>query len=103
MALSYPTRRKIRIIEEKLGPDWKKQNAGKSVDAIYNMVMGDQRKNLFCKIDPEIKEKLDEMVEYHDIQMSAMVENLVKEEYDRYTQERDARVAHIASQFAMSS
>jgi hypothetical protein len=100
---SYPTLRKMRIIEEELGADWKKQHAGKSVDAIYNMVTGDVRKNLFCKISPEIKDKLDEMVEYHDVKMSSLVEKLVQEEYDKYTQERDARVAHIASQFAMST
>ena len=57
---SYPTLRKMRIIEEELGADWKKQHAGKSVDAIYNMVTGDVRKNLFCKISPEIKDKLEE-------------------------------------------
>lgn len=98
--VSYATRRKIRIIEKELGADWKNQHSGKSIDAIYNIVMGDVRKNLFCKVDPETKEKLDEMVEYNDMQMSSLVERLVREEYDRYTQDRDARVAHIASQFA---
>lgn len=98
--MSYATKRKIRIIEKELGEDWRKQHPNKSIDAIYNIVMGDSRKNLFCKVDPETKEQLDEMVEYHDMQMSSLVEKLVQEEYDRYTQERDARVSHIASQFA---
>ena len=97
---SYATKRKIRIIAEKLGEDWKKQYPGKSIDAIYNIVMGDERKNLFCKVDPETKKQLDEMVEYHDMQMSSLVEKLVQEEYDRYTEERDARVSYMASQFA---
>jgi len=97
---SYATERKIRIITEKLGEDWRKQHPGKSIDAIYNVVMGDERKNLFCKVDPQTKLQLDEMVEYHDMQMSSLVEKLVQEEYDRYTQERDARVSHMASQFA---
>jgi len=97
---SYATRRKIGIIEKELGADWQAQHAGKSIDAMYNIVMGDFCKNLFCKVDPETKLELDEMVEYNDMQMSSLVERLVREEYDRYTQDRDARVAHIASQFA---
>lgn len=97
---SYATRRKIGIIEKELGADWQTQHAGKSIDAIYNIVMGDHRKNLFCKVDPETKTKLDEMVEYNDMQMSSLVERIVSEEYDRYTQDRDARADHLASQFA---
>lgn len=97
---SYATKRKIRIIERELGANWQEQHAGKSIDAIYNIVMGDNRKNLFCKIDPDIKEKLDEMVETNDMQMSSLVERLVSEEYDRYKQDLDARIAHVASQFA---
>jgi len=98
--VSYATRRKIRIIEKELGADWENQHSGKSIDAIYNIVMGDFRKNLFCKVDPETKTKLDEMVEYNDMQMSSLVEKLVREEYDRYTHDRDARADHLASQFA---
>jgi hypothetical protein len=98
--MSYATARKIRIIERELGPDWRTEYPEGSIDAIYNIVMGDDRKNLFCKVDPETKTKLDEMVEYNDMQMSSLVEKLVHEEYDRYTQDRDARVNKIASQFA---
>ncbi len=97
---SYATRRKIRIITRELGENWQEQHAGKSIDAIYNIVMGDNRKNLFCKINPEVKTKLDEMVETNDMQMSSLVERLVIEEYDRYKQDLDARIAHVASQFA---
>jgi hypothetical protein len=100
--MSYATRRKLRIIKEQLGADWQDQNPGKSIDAIYNVVMGDNRKNLFCKIDPTVKNQLDEMVDYHDIKMAALVEKLVREEYDRYAQDRDARVDHVASQFAVA-
>ena len=97
---SYATTRKIRIIKKELGNDWRKQYPEESIDKVYNIVMGDGRKNLFCKVEPDTKTQLDEMVDYHDMQMSSLVEKLVREEYDRYTQERDARVAHIASQFA---
>ena len=97
---SYATRRKIRIITRELGADWQEQHAGKSIDAIYNIVMGDNRKNLFCKIDPAVKTKLDEMVETNDMQMSSLVERLVIEEYDRYKLDLDARIEHVANQFA---
>ena len=99
---SYATRRKKRIIEEKLGANWEAKYPDKSIDAIYNIVTGDKRKNLFCKIDPEIKARLDEMVEYHDMKMSELVEKLVCEEYDRYVTERDGRVDDIATQFAVA-
>lgn len=99
--MSYATNRKLRIIEEKIGGDWTERYPGRSIDAVYNMVMGDNRKNLFCKIDPEIKKKLDEMVEYHDVRMAELVENLVEEEYDRFVKVRDAKVDEMASQFAL--
>jgi len=100
--MSYATRRKLRIINEQLGADWQDQHPDKTIDAIYNVVTGDKRKNLFCKIDPVVKTQLDEMVDYHDIKMAALVEKLVREEYDRYAQDRDARVDHVASQFAVA-
>ena len=99
---SYATLRKKRIIEEKLGEDWQSQHPGKSVDAVYNVVTGDNRRNLFCKVKPEVKEQLDEMVEFHDMKMAELVEKLVQEEYDRYITERDARVDDVASQYAMA-
>lgn len=102
MAMSYATERKKRIIEKALGTDWQAQYPGKSIDAIYNIVTGDQRKNLFCKVKPEVKAKLDEMVTFHDMKMAELVEKLVQEEYDRYVTERDGRVDDVASQYAVA-
>jgi hypothetical protein len=99
---SYATRRKVRIIEKELGSDWEDQYPGKSIDAIYNIVTGDHRKNLFCKVSPEVKARLDEMVEYQDMKMSELVEKLVQEEYDRYVTERDVRIDNVASQYAVA-
>jgi hypothetical protein len=98
--LSYATERKKRIIEEELGSDWKNQHPSKSIDAIYNIVTGDSRKNLFCKVSPAVKTKLDEMVDFHDINMAELVERLVLREYSRYELERDHRTANVASQYA---
>ncbi len=99
--MSYATRRKKRIIESELGEDWQSQHPGKSIDAVYNIVTGDERKNLFCKVSPGVKAKLDEMVDYHDMKMAELVEKLVQEEYNRYVTERDARVDSVASQYAV--
>ncbi len=98
--MSYATKRKMRIIIRKLGSDWQLEYPGKSVDAVYNVVIGDTRKNLFCKISPEVKKQLDEMVRYHDVKMSKMVEKLVQEEYDKFVSVRDSRVDDVASHFA---
>jgi hypothetical protein len=100
--LSHATVRKLRIIEQKFGNDWKEQHNGKSIDAVYNVIIGDTRKNLFCKLDPEVKKCMDEMVDYHDIKMAELVEKLIEEEYDRFVIMRDAKVAEMASQFAIS-
>ncbi len=83
--LSYATERKIRILEEKLGLDWKKIHSGRSVDAVYNEIMGDTRKNLFCKIRPNTKTKLDEMVDNYDVGMAELVEKLIEDEYGRFS------------------
>ena len=99
---SYATRRKERIIKQQLGEDWQSQYPGKSIDHVYNIVTGDRRKNLFCKVSQDTKSKLDEMVDYHDLKMAEMVEKLVQEEYDRYVTERDARVEDVASQYAVA-
>jgi len=98
--LSYATKRKMRIIILKLGPDWQLDFPGKSVDAVYNVVIGDTRKNLFCKISPEVKKQLDEMVRYHDVKMAELVEKLVQGEYAKFVAVRDSRVADVASHFA---
>jgi hypothetical protein len=98
--ISYATRRKTRIIEEQLGNDWRDKYPNKSIDAVYVIAIGDIRKNLFCKVDPDTKSKLDEMVAFHDVKMSELVEKLVKKEYDIYVDERNGRVDDIATQFA---
>jgi hypothetical protein len=84
MSYSYATQRKIRIIEEKLGKDWKEQQPDKSIDAIYNELVGDTRKNLFCKIDANVKQHLDEMTKAHKSGMAEFIEQIIEAEYARY-------------------
>ncbi len=96
--VSYATARKIRILEEKVG-DWKKQYPGRSVDFVYNQVIGDTRKNLFCKINPATKQQLDEMVDSYDVRMSELVERLIEAEYERYTEENRQASEDLAAEF----
>ena len=98
--LSYATKRKLRIIQERLGDDWRDDNPEISIDALYNQVVGDRRRNLFCKIDPDIKSQLDEMADSYDVKMAELVERLVQEEYRKFVRNRAELVNDLASQFA---
>jgi len=100
--LSYATNRKIRILKEKLGDDWREQYPGKSIDFIYNAVIGDNRKNLFCKVSPDVKDQVDEMVEGYDIKMSELIEKLVNEEHERYKARANSYSKDLANQFINS-
>ena len=84
MNYSHATERKIRIIEQQWGPTWQDRSNGKSIDAIYNELMGDNRKNLFCKIDGTIKDHLDSMTEYHKTRMAVFIEQLINAEWARH-------------------
>ena len=97
---SYATERKIRILKERLGADWETKIAPKRIDRAYNELVGDQRKNLFCKLRPDCKTRLDEMVDERDMVMSEFVESLIDREWDRFVQEREALEKDLAKQFA---
>ena len=97
---SYATDRKIKIIQERLGPDWETQMNGLSVDAMYNQIVGDTRKNLFCKIDFQIKEKLDVMVDDHNVKMSEFIEQLIEREFKRFLAEKEQLKVDLAKQFS---
>ncbi len=97
---SYATERKIRILTEKLGENWQEQCGGRSIDAVYNEVIGDNRKNLFCKVDPEVKRKVDELTEGYDIKMSELVERLIEKEYDLFKQRTENYSEDLANEFA---
>lgn len=88
---SLTTQRKLRAIEETFGKDWK-QDAdlrSLSIDALYNRVIGDGRKNVFCKMSSEGKDHLDEMVDEYGITMADLLERLVHEQYDKFVKYRD--------------
>lgn len=97
---SYATKRKLRIIQEKVGPEWRAKYGDRSIDSIYNELIGDNRKNLFCKIDPTRKAQLDEMVEFYDQSMSEFIEQTIDREYSRYAQNKSTIVADLTKQFS---
>lgn len=97
--VSYATARKIKILQERFGPEWRKQFPGRSVDSVYNEVMGDRRKNLFCKISPSTKSQLDEMVDTYDVRMSELVERLINAEYRKFEESRLKANLELAAEF----
>ena len=97
---SYATARKLRIIEERLGSDWKTKHPNLSIDAVYNNVVGDERKNLFCKIAPESKQMLDEMVRYFDLKLAEWIERVIDEEHKKYTENKTRKVKEVARNFS---
>lgn len=96
---SYATERKIRILEQQLGSDWKNRIGDKSIDAAYNDVMGDTRKNLFCKIDADIKDKLDIMLKFNQVGMAEFVAELIKAAWSRHEQAQDRGAKQILEAF----
>jgi hypothetical protein len=96
---SYATERKVRIIKETFGDDWKTLHVGKSIDAVYNLIIGDERKNLFCKVDLITKNRLDELTDFYGLKMSELIEHLIENEYQRYKKDNEERVSRIVSQF----
>ena len=101
MTKSYATERKLRIIREKYGTEMNVLLENKSVDALYSEVIGDKRKNLFCKISPETKSMVDEMIEQHDITMAIFIEAIIRMEYDRFLNSETERVQYLAQQFTV--
>ena len=97
--VSYATQRKIKIIERQVGPDWKNTFDGARIDAIYNQITGDSRKNLFCKIRPTVKEHLDEMTVRYDIKMAELIERLIRDEYEKFIQRKQVYRSELANQF----
>ena len=100
MTYSYATERKIRIIEQELGNDWKAQRPKQSIDAIYNSIVGDSRKNLFCKIQAASKDKLDEMTTAHKTGMAEFVEQIIDAEHARFQERRTAGENALLQEFS---
>jgi hypothetical protein len=100
MPYSHATERKIRIIESQWGPDWKDRTDGKSIDAVYNELTGDNRKTLFCKIQPTVKDNLDTMTDHHKTGMAEFIEQLIQAEWVRYLDRQAIGERELLSEFS---
>ena len=100
MSYSYATERKIRIIENQMGPDWKSRRPDKSIDAIYTEIVGDTRKNVFCKISAETKTRLDEMIDIHKVSMADFIEQIINSEWTRYSQTQKQNHQSLVEEFS---
>lgn len=98
--LSYATERKLKIIREQLGDDWQDKRPDQSIDAVYNDLMGDQRKTLFCKIDPAVKAHLDEMTKEHNVRIAEFLEGIIEKQYAKHMAERQRMVDTLARQYS---
>ena len=92
--------RKIRIIERTFGPKWAETHSGMAIDAVYNLAIQDNRKSLFCKIDPAKKDKLAEMLSAYDTTMGDFIGMLIEDSYVKYAEQRRTMLSGIASDYS---
>ena len=97
---SYATERKIKIIEEKVGDNWREKFKGESIDSIYNRLVGDDRKNLFCKVSPKTKEELDEMLSDYGVTLGEFMETLIGKEFRRYQDSKSEQIQTLLKEFS---
>lgn len=86
---SYATKRKINIINERLGDGYQWPNVpseyeGMSIDSLYSHLIGDNRVNLFFKVDPKTKEYIDLMSKSSGMKKAEFIEFLINEHYKTY-------------------
>jgi len=99
---SYATERKLRIIQERVGDDWRDQYPNQSIDAVFNQIVGDTRKTLFCKLDAEVKQQLDTMTKDHGVRIGEFLEELIKKEYDRYVADQQRLFESVSEHYGRS-
>jgi hypothetical protein len=92
--------RKIRIIEKSFGSTWPEIYPGMAVDAVYNLAIKDDRKSLFCKIDPMMKDKLAEMLAHYDTTMGEFIGMMIEQWFDRYSEQCRNRLSRIADDYS---
>lgn len=92
--------RKIRIIEKTFGSNWSETYSGMAVDAVYNLAIKDNRKSLFCKIEPAKKDKLAEMLDYYDTTMGDFIGMMIEQWYENYSEQQRNRLSSIANDYS---
>lgn len=102
MSYSHATERKIRIITEAHGDDWALQFPSKSIDAIYNEVVGETRKTVYAKISADTKEHLDHLTQVYNVSISEFLESLIEKEYRSYQDHCRSLIKNIKDQYSGS-
>jgi hypothetical protein len=97
---SYATERKIKLIKEKYGENWESMFPGRSIDSIFIELTGDRRKNLFCKISPDLKNKLDEMVQFRQLSMAELIEQIILDAHGKYVEDKQTVVESLSREFS---
>lgn len=92
--------RKIRIIEKTFGSNWRDKFPNKAVDAVYNIAISDNRRSVFFKIQPELKDKLDEMINHYDATIGDFIGMLIDQQYEIYLEQRRNIVLGMAGDYS---
>jgi hypothetical protein len=92
--------RKIRIIEKTFGSAWSEDYPDMAIDAVYNLAIKDERKSLFCKIDPIKKDKLAEMLAHYETTIGEFIGMQIDNAYEVYTEQRQTRLSRIADDYS---
>jgi len=97
---SYATNRKIKIIEERYGFNWQSRFEGRSIDSVYKEITGDDRETLFCKIDADKKQKLNQMVKKYDVDLGTLMEQWIDEHYKDFSEQEETVLVGLASEYS---
>jgi hypothetical protein len=92
--------RKIRIIEKAFGAKWGEIYPDMAIDAVYNKAINDDRKSLFCKIDPVKKDKLAEMLDTYDSTIGDFIGVMIDDYHERFIEQRRRNIAGIAQDYS---
>ena len=97
---SYTTDRKLRIISEHYGDNWKDEFPNRSIDSVYNEMMGDDRKTLFCKLSSDSKDKIDQMLNGYNVEVATLLEQWIDEKYKVYAVRERTSVVGLAKDYS---
>ena len=100
MSVSYATARKLKMIKAQYGENWTEKFPGRSIDSVFIELTGDRRKNLFCKIKPDLKDKLDEMVTFRQLSMAELIEQIIIDAHSRFSDDKADVVSGLSEEYS---
>jgi len=97
---SYATNRKLRIITERCGYEWRDTYPDRSIDSVYNELVGDDRKTLFCKLSCDSKDKIDQMLSGYNVEVAALLEQWIDEKYKDFSKREQSSIVGLAKDYS---